>query len=373
MLYSLKNINVGVIIMSNINYLDGRVFTYAGNGQAGYTGDGCLAEKAQINGPAGLAIDKDNNVYVVEIFNNIVRKINGKTNIISTVVGCGENGFSGDGGVATKASLNGPEGVFVDNYLNIYIADTFNQRIRKVDARTGIINTIAGNGDVGYSGDGGMACEAKLNRPSGVVADTKGNVYFNDYGNDRIRKVDTKGNISTFAGIGLHGYSGDGGPATQAKINDVYGLAIDKYDNVYLVDSLNFAIRKVDAITGIISTIIGKGVPGQAIEFEEISKSYLCGQAHKKGTVGDKVPHAVDVDTDGNVLIGETAVNRIRIADISKNQVYTIAGTDEKVLNSCLALNSRIGVHGLRVDSSGNLYFVDFHNHVVRVVKFSKG
>lgn len=358
--------------MKNINWLSGKVIDFAGNGRAGYSGDGFLAEDAQINGPAGLAIDKENNVYVAEIFNNVVRKIDSKTRIITTIAGNGENGFSGDGGPATQAKLNGPEGVCVDESYNVYIADTFNQRIRKVDSKTGIINTIAGNGEAGYSGDDGDACNAKLNRPCGVVVDSKRNVYISDYGNDRVRKVDKLGKISTFAGVGKHGYSGDGGPAKDAMINDVYGLAIDKQDNVYIVDSLNFAIRKVDSITGIISTVIGKGKPGKIIEFEEINKSYLCGQAHEKGTAGGKVPHAVDVDIDGNVFIGETAVNRIRIADISKNQTYTIVGTDKKGItdNNSSALNTQIGVHGLRVDNFGNLYFVDFHNHIVRMVKF---
>jgi sugar lactone lactonase YvrE len=358
--------------MKNNNWLNGRVFTFAGNGQAGYSGDGFLAEKAQINGPAGLAIDRENNVYVVEIFNNVVRKIDNKTRIITTIVGCGEKGFIGDGGLATEAKLNGPEGVFVDDSFNVYIADTFNQRIRKVDSKTGIINTIAGNGEVGYSGDGGDACKANLNRPAGVVIDSKGNVYFNDYGNDRIRKVDSKGIISTFAGIGKHGYSGDGGPAEEAMINDVYGLAIDRDDNVYIVDSLNFAIRKVDAKTGIISTVVGKGKPGKIVEFQKIDECYLSGVAHDKGKTGANVPHAVDVDVRGNIFIGETGTNRIRVADFFKNQIYTIVGSGEKGFsgNNCLALNAQIGVHGLRIDALSNLYFVDYHNHVVMVVMF---
>jgi sugar lactone lactonase YvrE len=359
--------------MRNINWLNGKVFRFAGNGQAGYSGDGFLAKNAQLNGPAGLAVDKENNVYVVEIFNNAVRKIDYKTGIITTVAGNGENGFAGDGGLATQAKLNCPEGVFVDGSYNIYIADTFNQRIRKVDSKTGIINTIAGNGETGYGGDGGDACKAKLNRPCGVVVDSRGNVYISDYGNDRIRKVDNHGKISTFAGTGMHGYGGDGGPAENAALNDVYGLAIDKYDNIYIVDSLNFAIRKVDSDTGTISTVIGKGKPGNIIELEEINKSYLCGQAHEKGTTGGKVPHAADVDMDGNIFIGETAVNRIRMANIYNNQTYTIVGTGEEGVpgDNIPALSTPIGVHGLRVDNLGNLYFVDFHNHVVMVAKFN--
>jgi trimeric autotransporter adhesin len=358
--------------VDKFNWLNGRIYPFAGNGTAGYSGDGCTAINAKINGPAGLAIDNVNNVYVVEIFNNVVRKIDTDTNIITTVAGSGVKGFDGDGGIATDAKLNGPEGVFVDDNLNIFIAETFNQRIRRVEAITGIIDTIAGSGEIGFSGDEGDACMAKLNRPSGVVADSKGNVYFNDYANDRIRKVDTNGIISTFVGKGQHGYAGDGGPAKEAMINDVYGLAIDKQDNLYFIYSLNFAVRKVDAVTGIIHTVVGKGKSGEIVEFEETNKSYLCGQAHPKGSVGEKVPHAVEIDIEGNVFIGETAVNRIRIVDMAKNQVYTIVGTGESGFsdNNGFALKTQIGVHGLRVDVLGNLYFIDFHHNVVRVVKF---
>lgn len=358
--------------MSKINWLSGRIFTFAGNGQAGYSGDGGTVDKSQLNGPAGLSIDTENNVFIVEIFNNVVRKIESKTKIITTVVGCGKKGFFGDGELATKAMLNGPEGVFVDGHGNIYIADSFNHRIRRVDAKTGIIETIAGNGEIGYSGDNGNACHAKLNHPAGVVVDSKGNVYFNDYANNRIRKINTEGYISSFAGTGEYGYSGDSGPAEEAKINDVYGLAIDRQDNLYFIDSLNFAVRKVDAATGIISTVVGKGNPGPIVEFEEIGKSYLAGQVHLKGSAGEKVPHAVEVDMIGNVFIGETAVNRIRIVDSVKNQIYTIVGIGESGFDgdNGLALNAKIGVHGLRMDSLGNLYFLDFRNNVVRVVKF---
>ncbi len=130
---------------------------------------GVSLQEALINGLAGVAVDSNSNVYIAEIFNNVVRKIDIRTNIVTTIAGCGDKGFSGDGGPAVKARLNGPEGVFVDSYGNVYIADTWNQRIRKIDSKTGIIKTIAGNGEAGFSGDFENACDASLNSPSGVL------------------------------------------------------------------------------------------------------------------------------------------------------------------------------------------------------------
>lgn len=350
----------------------GTIDRYAGTGKPGYDGDGKKADRAQLNGPAGLAINKNNNAYVVEIHSNTVRKIDAKTKIITTVAGCGIKGFDGDGGLAIDAKLNGPEGVFVDNNDNIFIADTYNQRIRRVDAKTGIINTIAGTGEAGYHGDNMKADISQLNHPSGVVVDIKGNVYLNDYKNDRIRKIDTDGIITTYAGTGNPGYSGDGGAADKAQINDVYGLGIDKYDNIYIMDSLNFAVRKVDTKTGLITTVIGKGTPGPVVEFERISDSYLGGEVHEKGTIGMEAPHAVAVNSEGNILIGDTGCNRIRMIDLEQDLVYTVAGSGKKGCSgdSGNALDACLCVHGLRMDSNNNIYFVDFHNHVIRVIKF---
>ncbi len=359
-------------MLSDKRYLFGKIYTIAGTGTPGYSGDGDQAEAAQLNGPAGLAIGKDDHVYIAEIHNNAVRKIDAITNTITTIAGCGVKGFGGDGGPATCAKLNGPQGVFIDKYGSIYIADTFNQRIRKVDAQTGRIETIAGCGETGYNGDGIPACVAKLHDPAGVVVDKKGNVYFNDYRNDRIRKVDTNGLISTFAGTGSKGYSGDGETADNAQINDVYGLGIDEEDNIFVMDSLNFAVRKIDAITNIITTIVGKGMPGPISEFEKVSDSYIGRVTHEKGTIGMEAPHAVEVSFDGNLLIADTGHYCIRMVDLRQDSVYTIAGNGENgyIGNNINALDASLCIHGLRMDSRNNLYFNDFVHHVVRVIRF---
>ncbi len=359
--------------MLNTKWTKGKIQRYAGTGIPGYSGDGEKAELAQLNGPAGLAIDKFDNVFIAEIHNNIIRRVDSTAGIITTIAGCGQKGFEGDGGLAVYAKLNGPEGVFVDAYGNIYIADTYNQRIRKVDAQTGIISTIAGTGDAGFNGDNIYACYSKLNCPAGVVVDSHGNVYFNDYKNDRIRKISCDGIISTFAGTGIHGYSGDGGPADKAQINDVYGLGIDRDDNIYIMDSLNFSVRKVDARSGIISTVLGKGRPGPAVDFDSRYNSFIGGLVHDKGTIGIEAPHAVEVDSDGNIFVGDTGAYRIRIIDIKQEDlVYTVAGNGIKGFSGDggYALDACICVHGLRMDSNSNLYFVDFHNHIIRVIKF---
>ena len=360
------------MLLRNKKYINGKIYNFAGTGIAGYHGDGGKADTAELNGPAGLAIDEDNNIYIAEIHNNIIRRIDSKTKIITTIAGCSLRGYDGDGKLALHAKLNGPEGLFVDKHGNIYIADTYNQRIRKVDAQTGIISTIAGNGEAGYNGDGMKAYEAMINCPAGVVVDSRGNVYFNDYKNDRVRMIDLEGFISTFAGTGRSGYSGDGETADRAQISDVYGLGIDKSDNIYIMDSLNFAVRMVDAKSKIIKTIVGKGIPGPITEFESVSSSYIGRITHEKGTIGMEAPHAVEIASDGNIFIADTGYNRIRMVDKNQDLLYTVAGNGKKGCtgDGINSLDASLCIHGLRMDSENNLYFVDFENHVVRVVRF---
>jgi sugar lactone lactonase YvrE len=344
----------GEYVISDTKWAKGTIYRFAGIGIAGYYGDGDNAEKAQLNGPAGLAIDKDGNIFVAELHNNVIRKIDSRTGLITTVAGNRSKGFSGDGGLAVDAKLNGPLGVFVDGGGNIFIADSFNHRIRRVDAQTGIIATIAGTGTAGYAGDDINACDSLLNFPGGVVVDSRGKVYFNDFKNDRVRKIDPNGMISTCVGTGIPGYSGDSGPADKAQINQVYGLAIDKDDNIYLMDSGNFAIRKVVAESGIITTVVGKDKQEMVIDF------------------GVDVPHAIEVDPNGNIFIGNTGSDQILLVNVKSNSAYTIAGTGEKGCSgdNGLARDASLAVHGLRMDSENNLYFVDFINHVVRVIRF---
>ncbi|QZY54095.1 immunoglobulin-like domain-containing protein [Crassaminicella profunda] len=239
----------------------GIITTVAGTGESGYSGDNGLATEAKLNSPYAVAIDYDGNVYISDRGNNCIRKIN-TSGIITTIAGTGESGYLGDGGNATEAKFNSPSGIAVDSHSNIYIADSSNHRIRKID-KNGKISTVAGKGSsYGDLGDNGLATEATLNRPYGVAVDNDGNIiYIADSINRRIRKVNTSGIITTVAGTGEVGYSGDGEAATGAKLNFILDLAVDHNGNIYISDNGARRIRKVDT-SGIITTVAGNGEYG---------------------------------------------------------------------------------------------------------------
>ncbi|MFB7629891.1 RICIN domain-containing protein [Streptomyces sp. NPDC056149] len=222
---------------------DGRISTVAGTGTAGFSGDNGPATAARLNLPTGVAVDSTGVLYISEYSNNRVRKV-AVDGTISTVAGTGTAGFSGDNGPATTAQLNRPQALAVDGAGNLYIADGQNHRIRKV-ATDGKISTIAGTGTAGFSGDNGPATTAQLNTPVGVVVDTTGSLYLSCYRNHRVRKVTVDGTISTVAGTGTAGFSGDNGPATTAQLNLPYGLAVDCVDALYIADHANNRIRKI--------------------------------------------------------------------------------------------------------------------------------
>ena len=229
----------------------------AGSGTAGATGDGGQATSAQLNVSAWAAVDAQGNVYVTDSGNNKLRKVSGGT--ITTFAGTGAAGSAGDGGQATSAQLSALRGVAVDGQGNVYIGDSGNNKIRKVSG--GTITTFAGTGAAGATGDGGQATSAQLNFPRGVAVDGQGNVYIADSSNNKIRKV-SGGNISTFAGTGTAGAAGDGGPATSAQLNFPSGVAVDGQGNVYIADQSNNKVRKVSG--GNISTFAGTGAAGAA-------------------------------------------------------------------------------------------------------------
>ncbi|MEU7227155.1 NHL repeat-containing protein [Streptomyces chrestomyceticus] len=237
----------------------GAIATVAGNGQAGYVSDGGPAILTQLNWPHDVALDKNGNLYIAERNSNRVRKVT-PGGIITTVAGNGQAGYVSDGGPATATQLYSPASVAVDDAGNIYIADMNNHRIRKVDTR-GIITTVAGNGQAGYTSDGGPATATQLYTPHGVAVDGQGNLYIAEWNNHRIRKVDTNGIITTVAGNGQAGYGSDGGPATATKLYYPGGVEADRNGNLFIADTSNHRVRKVDA-RGIITTVAGTGTPG---------------------------------------------------------------------------------------------------------------
>jgi trimeric autotransporter adhesin len=281
---------------------NGVISTVAGTGSYGYSGDGGLATSAALKDPRGVAVDASGNIYIADTFTNRIRMVTKSTGIISTVAGTGSSGYSGDGGLATSAGFLYPYGVTVDASGDIYIADTSNYRIRMVTKSTGIISTVAGNGYYGYSGDGGLATSAALKEIYVVVVDASGNIYIADTFNNRIRMVTkSTGIISTVAGTGSSGYSGDGGLATSAALDSPRGFAIDASGNLYIADADNCRIRMVTKSTGIISTVAGTG-----------SNSY-SGDGGLATSAALSLPSVLTIDGSGNIYIADAGNKRIRM------------------------------------------------------------
>src|SRR6202522_4270858 len=366
----------------------GIINTVAGNGTASYSGDGGLATYAEISQPHGVAVDTIGNIYIADEYNNRIRKVTGATGIISTVAGggtgcTGQTDSVGDGCPATSAELNYPEGVAVDSAGNIYIADQQNSRIRKVTASTGIISTVAGNGTAGYSGDGGLATSAELRNPRGVTVDASGNIYIADSGNSCIREVIVStGGISTVAGNGTVGYSGDGGLSPSAELYSPDGLAVDSAGNIYIADTGNERIRAVGLEAapvvlppaGLISTVAGDGTArysgdgGLAI----IAELYQPQAVSADSTYNS----GVAVDSAGKIYISDSSNNRIRKVAVSNGIISTVAGdgTAGYSGDGGLATSAELRYPwGVTVDASGNIYIVDTNNRRIRKVTASTG
>ena len=324
-----------------------------GTGTRGFSGDGGPATDAQLNGPFGVALDNEGNLYIVDRDDQRIRKVD-SSGTITAVAGTGTRGFSGDGGPATNAQLSGPRDVALDGAGNLYIADRDNHRIRKVDT-AGTITTVAGTGTRGFSGDGGPATSARLSRPSGVALDAAGNLYIVDRDNHRIRKVYASGIITTVAGTGDEGFSGDGGPATSARLNRPWAIALDGAGNLYITDLRNIRIRKVDT-SGTITTVAGTGEEGFSGDGGPATSAQLFG------------PRGVALDGAGNLYIADTGNIRIRKVDTA-GTITTVAGTGVFGFSgdggpaTSAQLN---GDRGIALDGAGNLYIAEFVNRRIR-------
>jgi sugar lactone lactonase YvrE len=413
----------------------GRITTVAGKGAMGYSGDGGPATDASLSWPYSVAVDSGGNLYITDGGNNRVRKVT-PDGIISTVAGNGMRGYSGDGGPAGSSQLNLPGGITVDSAGDLFIADSENHRIRKVTRRgtissatpelgrpsgvavdfggnlyiadndanrvlkmtlAGTISTVAGNGGMGYSGDGGLATSAELHMPSGVAVDSVGNLYIADSLNYRIRKVDRNGIIATVAGNGQFEFSGDGGPATHARLNGPWSVALDSAGSLYISDYFNGRVRKV-APDGTITTVAGNGasvhtqfsgcgdgtatstpVSPWGLAVDAAGSLYFadnrCGTIRKVtpgGAISTAASHkegsGVAVDRRGNLFVSDQ--NRvIRIAP--GGTISTVAGTGTAGYSGDggPATSAQLNQPwGMALDTDGNLYIADSLNYRIRKV-----
>jgi len=320
-LYIADNFNYRIRLVNTL----GIITTIAGDGIPGYIGDGGQATATELQNPNGIAFDSFGNLYIADASENRVRKVN-TAGIITTICGNGTIGYSGDGGQATAAELNAPVGIAFDIYGNLYISDNTNNRIRMVNS-SGIINTVVGNGTCGYNGDGGLASSAKICSPWGIIFDALNNLYFTDRGNNRIRKVNTFGIISTIVGNGTNGYAGDGGLATMAEINDPVALTLSTTGDLYFTDTDNFRVRKV-------TNVITEGINQVANINEQVtvypnpattSVQVLLAANTENATLvirdmlGNAVYHATTTTTNNTIPIAEFA-SGVYIIEVSNSK-----------------------------------------------------
>jgi len=351
-------------IVHKLNIKSGILTVVAGNGSYGYSGDGGLATQAQFIYPVAVALDKSNNLYVVDESAESVRKINLSTGVITTVAGNGNWGFSGDNGPATSAKLNNPIAIAIDTANNLYISDYSNNRIREVYASSGFINTIVGNDSTGYNGDGIRADSAWLNGPAGITLDKAGNIYFVDQNNCRIRMIKSSNDtIYTLSG-GKAGYAGDGGPAPKAQFYYPLGIALDASGNIYISDTYDNRIREITIANDTIRTICGTG------------NSSFSGDGGQAKSAAVFQPHYISFDASGNFFIADMGNNRVREIVAANSIINTLSGDGDPGYNGndLSALSSQLSYPtNMASDDSGNIFIADNGNNMVREVNIKTG
>jgi len=335
------------------------VTNIAGTGVAGFSGDGGPGVDGQTNNPYGLVIGPDGALYFCEIGNHRVRRLDLKTHVLSTYAGSGKKGYSGDGGPATAALLNEPYEVRFDKAGNMYFVEMQNHVLRKVDGKTKIISTVAGNGSPGFAGDGGPAAKAQFNQPHSIAVDPDGNLLICDIRNNRIRKVDLKtGMIDTFAGTGERKPTPDGAPLAGTALNEPRALDLDPKGNMYLALRAGNAVYMIDAKTKTIHHLAGTGKSGYKGDGGPAKEALLSG------------PKGISWSKDGGVYIADTESHTIRRIDLKSGVITTVLGTGQKgdgplgkPLECKLARPHGVYVH------KGIVYVDDSESHRVLMLK----
>ncbi len=333
---------------------NGSIRTVVGTGISGFGGDGGPAASALLNGPGGLTMDTpQNSLLIADIGNNRIRSVNA-ANAITTVAGTGISGFMGDGATALNAAFDGPVAVMTDAANAFFIADTKNLRLRKMQAG-GNINTVAGNGQYFFFGDNGPATNAVMSFAAGVATDASGNVYVADGDNHRVRKITPAGTITTFAGTGLPGSAGDGGPATSAMLNVPFGLVFDSSGNLLIAEFRNHRVRKVTP-AGTISTVAGSGAPGYGGDGGQAAAARLNN------------PTGVGVDQSGNILIADYGNSRIRMVTPT-GIISTVAGNGQSPSSGDNGLATSAGMLPIDVSGAGSdvFYVADTNGRIRKV------
>jgi len=334
------------------------ITTAVGTGDKGFAGDGSSAMAALLNGPFDVAFDGAMNLYFSDTFNHSIRRVDARTGVITTVTGNGEAGYSGDGGPATSAALNEPYGIVLDRAGNLFIADRLNRRVRRVDAASGIVTTLAGTGEAAYSGDGGPAAEAGLAEPNGLALDAEeSRLYVADVADHRVRVIDLHtGSINIFAGTGKAEHNGDGGPARDAGIFGARAVKLGPDGTAYILERQGSSLRAVDPKTGIVRTVAGTGARG-----------YSGDGGPALAAVFD-APKEMAIDRDGSVLIVDTENHAIRRFDPRAGTVTAVAGGRQgSGGDGRPALHAGLDrPHGAVVGPDGAIYIGDTNNHRIR-------
>ena len=335
--------------------------TIAGTGTPGFLGDGGPGDKAQVNNPYGLVIGPDGALYICDIDNHAIRRLDMKSHKISTVAGTlGKKGYSGDGGPAAKAELNQPYEIRFDRAGNMFFVEMPNHVVRRVDRKTGVISTVAGTGQPGFSGDGGPAVKAQMRQPHSIAFDPQGRLLICDIGNHRVRRVDLKtGMMETWLGTGEKSATPDGAPFQGTAVNGPRAIDLDPQGNLYLALREGNAIYRVDIAAGRFRHLAGTGEKGYDGDRGDARKAKLNG------------PKGIAWSPDGGVYIADTESHTIRRIDLKSGVITTVAGTGQRGNgpdgDPLHCQTSR--PHGIFVDRKGVIYIGDSEAHRVRMLK----